>query len=145
MRLSEIMTREVEVVAPDAPIAEAARKMQELNVGSLPVCDGQRLVGMVTDRDITVRATSGGRDPNATRVRDVMTGDVTYCYEDQDVSEAARLMEEQQIRRLVVLDRNKRLAGIVSLGDLAVDAQGLEDEELADTLEQISEPAQPQR
>jgi CBS domain-containing protein len=145
MRLSEIMTRDVEVIAPDAPLAEAARKMQELNVGSLPVCDGQRLVGMVTDRDITVRATSEGRDPTTTRVRDAMTGDITYCYEDQDVAEAARLMEQRQIRRLVVLDRNKRLVGIVSLGDLAVEAEDLEDDELAETLEQISEPAQPQR
>src|SRR5687768_819517 len=139
MQLKDVMTRDVEVIQPDATLQQAAEKMEELDVGPLPVCDGNRLVGMLTDRDITVRATSMGQDPNATRVRDVMTRDVVYCFEDQDVREAARVMEAKQIRRLVVLDQDKRLVGIVSLGDLAVDTG---DERLSgEILERVSEPA----
>src|SRR3712207_146292 len=107
MQVREVMTRDVEVVHPDATLQEAARKMDALDVGPLPVCDGDRLVGMITDRDIVVRATAAGRDPKTTHVRDAMTRDVVYCFEDQDVREAARVMEEQQIRRVVVLDRDK--------------------------------------
>jgi CBS domain-containing protein len=141
MQLKDVMTREVEVIRPDATLHEAAEKMKTLDVGPLPVCDRDRLVGMITDRDITVRATAQGWVPGLTKVRDVMTQDVTYCFEDQDVEEAARLMEEKQIRRLVVLNRDKRLVGIVSLGDLAVRTG---DEELAgEVLEEVSEPAAP--
>ena len=143
MQLREIMTRDVEVVHPNATLEEAARKMDDLNVGPLPVCDGDRLVGMITDRDIAVRATAGGRDPKATRVQDAMTRDVVYGFEDQDVREAARIMEEQQIRRLVILNRDKRLVGIVSLGDLAVDAG--DDRQTGEILERVSEPARPDR
>jgi CBS domain-containing protein len=141
------MTLHVEVIHPDATLHEAAEKMKSLDVGPIPVCDGDRLVGMVTDRDITVRATAEGRDPNTTRVRDVMTPDIIYCFEDQDVEEAARIMGEQQIRRLVVLNRDKRLVGIVSLGDLAVytDQDDMGAEELSETLSGVSEPSEPQR
>jgi len=125
MQLREVMTRDVEVIRPEAPIAEAARKMDELNIGPLPVCDGDRLIGMVTDRDITVRATSAGRDPQTTPVREAMSQDVLYCYEDQDVRDAARMMSEQQIRRLPVISRDKRLVGIVSLGDIAAETLGM--------------------
>ena len=143
MQISEIMTREAEVIPPDATLAEAAAKMKTLDVGPLPVCDGDRVLGMVTDRDITVRATAAGQDPTKTKVRDVMTPDVVYCFEDQDVREAAQLMAEKQIRRLVVLNRDHRLAGIVSLGDVAV---GTGDDQLSgQVLEQVSEPAQPNR
>ena len=120
MLLRDVMTPHVEVIHPDATLREAAQKMKTLDVGPVPVCDGDRLQGMLTDRDITIRATAEGRDPNTTRVREVMTPDVVYCFEDQDVVEAARMMEERQIRRLVILNRDKRLVGIVSLGDLAV-------------------------
>jgi CBS domain-containing protein len=140
MVLREIMTTRVEVVHPDATLKEAAQKMKALDVGPIPVCDGDRLQGMLTDRDITVRATAEGRDPNTTKVREVMTPDVVYCFEDQDVREAADIMEEKQIRRLVVLNRDKRLVGIVSLGDLATqtgDAE-LESEELSETLSGVS-------
>jgi CBS domain-containing protein len=141
MQLKEIMTRDVEVIHPDATLQQAAEKMDVLDVGPLPVCDGTRLVGLLTDRDITVRATSAGQDPNATRVRDVMTRDVIYCFEDEDVSEAAWVMEDRQIRRLVVLDRDKNLAGIVSLGDLAVDTG---DERLSgEVLARVSESSRP--
>jgi CBS domain-containing protein len=142
MQIKDIMTREVEVIHPDATLDDAAAKMDALNVGSLPVCDGDRVLGMITDRDITVRATAVGGDPKATKARDVMTADVIYGFEEQDVSDAARLMREAQIRRLIVLNRDKRLVGIVALGDLAVDS----DEQLAGkTLKQVSEPAEPDR
>jgi CBS domain-containing protein len=138
MQLKEIMTPGVEVISPDATIGEAAEKMRHLDIGPLPVCDGDRLVGMLTDRDITVRAVAEGRHPVTTLVREVMTPDVVYGFEDQDVQDAARLMEQYQIRRLPVLSRTKRLVGMVALGDLAVHPghQGLAGE----VLEQVSEP-----
>jgi len=138
MQLKDIMTPGVEVIAPEASIYEAAEKMSHLDIGPLPVCDGERLVGMLTDRDITVRAVAAGRDPVTTQVREVMTPDVVYGFDDQDIQDAARLMEQYQIRRLPVLNRSKRLVGIVSLGDLAVHPgnQPLASE----VLEQVSEP-----
>ncbi|MEW6296415.1 MAG: CBS domain-containing protein [Thermodesulfobacteriota bacterium] len=143
MQLKEIMTQGVDVISPDATLQEAAAKMKTLDVGPLPVCDGDRLVGMLTDRDIAVRAVAEGRDPTTTPVREVMTPEVIYCFEDQSVEEAAKLMEEKQIRRLPILNRNKWLVGIVSLGDLAV---GTGDQQLAgEVLEQVSEPAEPRR
>lgn len=144
MQVNEVMSRGVECIRPSDSIARAAERMRELNVGALPVCgDNDRLVGMITDRDITVRATASCCEAGNTCVRDVMTPDVVYCFEDQDVSEAARLMEEHQIRRLVVLNREKRLVGIVSLGDLAVKTG---DEQLSgEALEMVSEPAAPRR
>jgi CBS domain-containing protein len=143
MKLRDVMTREVEVVHPEASVTEAAEKMRSLDVGPLPVCDGDRLVGMITDRDVTVRATAQGRDPGTVRVREVMTPDVFYCFEDEDVKNAAQIMRDRQVRRLVVLDRDKRLVGIVSLGDLAVDTG--DDKLSGRTLEKISEPAEPSR
>lgn len=120
MQLKDVMTPHVAVIAPEATSREAAEKMSHLDIGPLPVCEGERLVGMVTDRDITVRAVAEGRDPGTTRVREVMTPDLVYGFEDQDVQDAARLMEQYQIRRLPVLNRSKQLVGIVALGDLAV-------------------------
>src|SRR5919198_2858701 len=111
MQLKEIMTRDVEVVRPDATLQEAAGRMKALDVGVIPVCDGEHLMGMLTDRDITVRATAAGRDPRTTHVRDVMTPNVVYCFEDQDVTEAQRLMQERQIRRVLILKRGKRVGG----------------------------------
>jgi len=144
MRVNEVMTRGVECVRPGDSLARAAERMKELNVGALPVCgDNDRLVGMITDRDITVRGTAGGCDPSATRVQDVMTPEVLYCFEDDLLSGAARKMEENQIRRLVVLNRDRRLVGIVSLGDLAV--KGGEEDLSHEALEGVSEPAQPRR
>ncbi len=144
MLVREMMTPHVEVIHPDATLREAAEKMKSLDVGPIPVCDGERLQGMLTDRDITVRASAEGRDPNTTRVRDVMTPDVVYCFEDQDVQEAARMMEDRQIRRLVVLNRDKRMVGIIALGDLAVqtDDEELGSEELSETLSGVSMPSQ---
>jgi CBS domain-containing protein len=143
MELREIMTRNPEVVSTDTSLKEAATKMKNLDVGLMPVCAGDRLQGMLTDRDITIRATADGRDPNKTRVTEVMSTDVAYCFEDQDVTEAVSLMEARQIRRLPILSKDKRLIGVVSLGDIAVHAR---DRDLAgETLQEVSEPAQPKR
>ena len=143
MQVSKVMTKGAEVTRPDAKIQEAAERMKTLNVGALPVCDNDRLVGMVTDRDITVRSTSEGFDPWTVSVRDAMTPEIIYCFEDDDVASAARLMKEKQIRRLPVLNRDKRLVGIVSLGDVAVKAG--DDRMAGETLEEVSEPAMPTR
>jgi len=114
--------------------------MRDLDVGSVPVCGpDDRLAGMVTDRDIAVRCTAAGSDPKACTVRDVMTPGVVYCFDDQPVEEAERVMKERQIRRLLVLNRDKRLVGIVSLGDLAVRGDDLR--EAGDVLHDVSEPA----
>ena len=137
------MTRDVETVRPDTTLAEAARKMDQLNVGPLPVCDGDRLVGIVTDRDITVRATSAGKDPRSTPIREAMTQDLVYCYEDQDVQDATRLMQDKQIRRVPVLNREQRVVGIVSLGDIASDAR--DDRMSGRVLEDVSQPSNPDR
>jgi len=145
MKIHEVMTAAPEVIRPEATLQEAAETMRQLNVGPLPVCDvGGKLVGMLTDRDITIRATAEGRDPFTTLVRDVMTADaVLYVFDDQDVEEAARVMEQNQVRRLAVLDRNRQLAGIVSLGDLAL--AGTDEDVTAEALEQISQPSMPNR
>jgi len=143
MQIKDIMTPDVEVVSPDATLTEAAEKMSQLDIGPLPVCDGERLVGMLTDRDITVRATAKGSDPNITTVGEVMTPEVVYCFEDHDVETAAQMMEKHQIRRVPVLNRDKRLIGMVSLGDLAVSTRN---KKLAgETLRHVSEPAAPAR
>jgi len=139
MQLKDVMTRDVEVVHPNATLAAAAAKMEARDVGLLPVCDGTRLVGMVSDRDITVRAVAVGKNPKTTRVREVMTNEVIYGFEEQDTLEAGLIMAEQRIRRLVVLDRDKRLVGIVSLDDLAVATQ--DDRLSGEILERVSEPA----
>jgi CBS domain-containing protein len=143
MQLKELMTPHVEVIHPDASLQEAAQKMKGLDVGPLPVCTGDRLEGMLTDRDIAVRAVAEGRDPRTTKVHEVMTSEVVYAFEDQDVAEATRLMEQHQIRRVVVLNRTKQLVGIVSIGDLAVHTG--DERQAGKTLERISEPAEPQR
>jgi CBS domain-containing protein/sporulation protein YlmC with PRC-barrel domain len=143
IQVKDIMTRNVEVVHPEGSLREAAQKMAALDVGMLPVCSGDQLVGMLTDRDITVRATAEGRDPKTTRVHEVMTPEVVYVSEDDDVSEAARIMTEQQIRRLVVLNQSRQLAGIISLGDLAVHTG--DTQQAGQTLEGVSEPSEPLR
>ena len=120
MKVHEIMTAHARCVGPENTLVEAAGLMRELDVGALPVCDEEQLVGIVTDRDLTLRGTADGRDPNSTPVRDVMSAGVVFVFADQDVEEIARVMENRQIRRLPVLSRAKRLVGIVSLGDIAI-------------------------
>lgn len=119
MKVSDKMTRNLRVASPDDTIQQAARSMAECDAGVLPVGQDDRLVGMVTDRDIAVRGVAEGKALDA-KVRDVMTPDVKYCFEDEDLDQVARKMGEQQVRRLPVMDRNKRLVGILSLGDVAM-------------------------
>jgi CBS domain-containing protein len=143
MKIQEIMTRNPEVVTPDSSLQVAAQKLESLDIGSLPVCNGKKLVGVITDRDITIRATAQGRDPGEVKVSDVMTDHVHYIYDDQGVEDAAQLMKENQIRRLPVVNRDKELVGIIALGDLAVDTD--DNEHSAEALEEISKPSQPNR
>jgi CBS domain-containing protein len=113
------MTRDVQLIEPTQTIRDAAKLMAELDAGIMPVREGDRLVGMITDRDIAVRAVAEGKGPD-TLIREVMTEDVKYCYEDDDTNDVARNMADIQVRRLPVLNQDKRLVGIISLGDLAV-------------------------
>ena len=119
MKIAECMSRDVQTVQPDQPIREAAQFMLRADAGSMPVCDGDRLVGMLTDRDIAVRAVAEGRGPD-TPVRDAMTDHLDYCYDDDDIDEVANRMSEAQVRRFPVMSReDNKLVGIISLGDLS--------------------------
>jgi CBS domain-containing protein len=141
MQLREIMTHEVHAVPPEANLRHAAQRMKSWDIGVLPVCRNDKLIGVITDRDIAVRAVAEGKDPEACCVSDAMTPDLIYCYEDEDVEQAAQLMEDRQIRRLPVMDREQHLVGIVSLGDLATRQR---DARLSnEVLEQVSRPNQP--
>jgi CBS domain-containing protein len=120
MKISEVMTRHVEIVEPEATLKDAAQLMDDQDVGALPVCDNDRLVGIITDRDIIVRAVSAGVDPNRSRVADSMTSPILYCFDDQDSDEVRHMMEEKKVRRLPVLDRSRRMIGIVSQSDLVL-------------------------
>lgn len=139
MLVKDIMTHNVDVVAPSDTLKIAARKMSELNVGLLPVCEGNRVVGILTDRDITVRATASGCDPKSTLVYEAMSLDLVTCYEDQDVNEAASMMNERRLRRLLVFNRSNDLVGIVSLGDFA--AVTADRGQSADLLNLVTHPA----
>jgi CBS domain-containing protein len=140
-RISELMTPDVEVIAPDESLQRAAQRMDELNVGALPVCSDGKLVGMITDRDITVRATAAGLSPVDTRVSEVMTEATRTCSPDESVDEVMKQMGDVQIRRLPVIDDHDTLVGIVSLGDLAVRQRGHIDR----ALREISSPSEPDR
>lgn len=133
--LRDLMTRKVQTIDPDATLDEAARLMREQDVGALPVCDGDRILGVITDRDITVRAVAEGQDPKRTKVRLAMSASPIFCFDDEMIGVARDKMKQHQIRRLLVLSRDKRLVGVVSLGDLA-----LEDttEHAGDVLQQVS-------
>ncbi len=122
MNVREVMSPDVFVMSPDRTLADAARSMADLDTGVLPIGEGDQLIGIVTDRDIVIRGVAQQRDPVNTPVRDVMTSGVCYCYDDEDVTEVADQMAELQVRRLPVVDRQKHLVGIVSLGDLAQQA-----------------------
>ncbi|MET0382530.1 MAG: CBS domain-containing protein [Burkholderiaceae bacterium] len=140
-KISEFMTRNVQVVRPDETLQRAAQVMDELNVGALPVCDRDGLVGIITDRDITVRATAAGLAPELTQVGAVMTEKARWCTGEQSVQEAMEQMADVQIRRLPVLDAERRVVGIVSLGDLATRHSG----HVAAALRRISDPSAPDR
>lgn len=139
MKVTNVLTRNPEVIRPDANICEASRKMKKNDIGMLPVCENQRLVGVITDRDVTIRGVADHLDLSATSVREVMTPGAYYCFEDQELDEAAAIMKKQQVRRLPVLNENKRLIGVISLGDIAVRSQN---ERMAEEiLERVSEAA----
>ncbi|WP_229518333.1 CBS domain-containing protein [Massilia sp. PAMC28688] len=134
------MTRDVQCISPEETVRRAAQMMDEFNVGSIPVVDGEKLVGMITDRDITVRSTAAGQAPESTRVGDVMSTDVRTCYAGQSVDEVLGQMGDVQIRRVPVVDQQSHsLIGIVSLGDMATSqSKGIEQ-----ALEEISTPSEP--
>jgi CBS domain-containing protein len=138
MKISEILTPDPQCVTPETTLTRAAQKMKALDVGMLPICENDRLVGTITDRDITVRAVAEGYNPSTTTVREAMTRAMVYCFDDEDIAEAALLMESRQVRRLPVINREKRLVGIVSLGDLAVRTH--RERLVGEVLEGISEP-----
>ena len=138
MKLSTIMTGGIETIPPQASLAEAAKKMASQDIGSLPVCDEpRRVVGIITDRDITVRAVARGMDPNQTRVEDVMTRDVLCCSSESEVEDACALMERRQVRRLLVTGQDEVPVGIVSLGDIAL---CLRESQSGEVLKKVSEP-----
>lgn len=136
--VADIMTRNVRTLAPTDTVRRAAQSMGELNVGSIPVCNGKKLVGMVTDRDITRRSVAEGLDAEKTLLSDIMSKDVKWCFDDQSLDEVMETMAASQIRRLPVVSRDKDLVGICSLGDLATKT---DNEEVGSVLEDISEPA----
>jgi CBS domain-containing protein len=141
MLLREMMTARIEDIAADATLAQAAETMKRLDIGAIPVRENDRLVGMITDRDIAVRAVAEGRDSKTMPVREAMSRDLCFCYEDQSVESAAKLMQEKQIRRLAVFDRSERAVGMVSLGDLAV--RNHDDRLSGEVLERVSNPSRP--
>ncbi|CAN7432975.1 CBS domain-containing protein [Rhizobium leguminosarum] len=136
MQVREAMTRDVLVARPDQSIRDAAQMMADIDAGVVPVGDRDRLVGMITDRDIAVRAVARGKGPDA-KIADVMTADVKCCFEDDDVNDVLENLGDQQIRRLPVVNRDKRLVGILSLGDIAVTSS---DGATASALSHISRP-----
>ncbi|MGE0173191.1 MAG: CBS domain-containing protein [Oligoflexales bacterium] len=138
MKISDIMTPSTALVTPEDNIKDACEKMSIEDVGFLPVCDGEKIRGVITDRDVAIRGVAKNYNPNDCKVRDIMSPDVIYVFEDQDSEEALRLMEEQQIRRLVVLSRNKKLVGVLSLGD--VSTRFRDQKRVGKTLEGISMP-----
>jgi CBS domain-containing protein len=140
-KVSEVMTRSVSVLSPSDSLQRAAQRMGELNIGALPVCDGQEVVGMITDRDITVRGVAEGLNPAKACVSEVMTEHAHSCTEDQTAEEAMNRMGDLQVRRLPVLDRAGSIVGIVSLGDLATRQSA----HIDNALREISSPSEPQR
>src|SRR3954447_10697410 len=139
MKIHEIMTPNVECVEPTLPIGKAAEKMRDLDIGFLPICENGKLTGAVTDRDITVRSVAQGRDPRVAPVSEIMTQDIFFCYADEDVESVAEYMQENEVRRIVILNRQKKLVGVVSLGDIAKTSG--EKELAGETLGEIAEAA----
>lgn len=136
MQVRDIMSRQVELVNPDNTLQEAAQIMQQKHIGALPVGENDRLVGMLTDRDIAVRSTANGNDPKSTHVRDIMTENIEFCFEDDDLDRIRRKMTNKKIRRLMVMNHDKRMTGILSLGDIASET---DDHELSgDILHDVS-------
>ncbi len=137
-QLRDLMSRNVNVINPETTIEEAAKKMRDGGFGMMPVGEDDRMIGTISDRDIAIRAVAEGKDP-LTKVRDVMSEGVTWVYEDESVEDAAMIMSERQVRRLPVVNRDKRLVGIVALGDFAVESSEIRP--AAEALSGISRPS----
>ena len=137
-KLEDIMSLDVQVISPDATVRHAAQKMREGDFGMMPVAENDRMIGAISDRDIAIRVIAEGRGPD-TRVRDVMSEGIAWAYQDESVDHAAEIMSELQVRRLAVVNRRKRLVGIVALGDFAVESADLEP--AAEALAEISQPS----
>ena len=137
MKIQEVMTTDVSYAEPDTPIVEIARKMREADIGSVPIVENDRLVGMVTDRDIVVRVIAEGRTTQSGTARDAMSPGVLYCFDDESVEDVLDKMGDQQIRRLPVVNRDKRLVGLVSLGDLSLAGKR---NAAGEALQEISQP-----
>ncbi|MDO8662864.1 MAG: CBS domain-containing protein [Candidatus Omnitrophota bacterium] len=138
MQVKNEMTTKIEVVRPETSVKEVSQKMRDLNIGVLPVCENNRLVGIVTDRDITVRLTAEGKDPSSTKVKEIMSSKVEWCFEDEEVGRVADKMENKKIRRLPVINHDKELVGMLSLGDIVLRGSR---ETACKILEKVSEPA----
>jgi CBS domain-containing protein len=136
--VKDVMSRNVKVISPDATMRDAASQMREGDFGMMPVGENDRMIGAISDRDIAIRGVAEGKD-SSTKVRDVMSDGITWAYDDDSVDEAARIMSEHQIRRLPVVNRDKRLVGIVALGDFAVESSDIEP--VAEALSEISKPS----
>jgi len=139
MKVRDIMTAKPVCIPPETSLVDAARRMRDLDVGSLPICADDRLIGMVTDRDLVVRGLAADQDPKSRTVRDVMCPGIVFCLEENEVEAAARIMEDRQIRRLPVINEQKRMVGIISLGDIAT--RLADDEVGGEILERVSEPS----
>jgi len=139
MRVHEIMTRQVECILPNTTIRDAAEKMQLLDVGFLPICEDDRLLGTITDRDIAIRAVAEGLNPQKVKVRQIMTPNAFYCFEDEDVEDVSASMQEKEVKRMLLLDRDHKLVGVVSLGDISKTAG--EQRLAGETLGEISKAA----
>ncbi len=137
-KLKDLMSRDVKVISPDMSIQDAAKQMREGDFGMLPVGEHDRMIGTITDRDIAMRAVADGKD-SSTKVRDVMSEGIAWVFEDETVEDAAKMMSLRQVRRLPVVDRNKRLVGIVALGDFAVESSEIRP--AAEALSEISKPS----
>jgi CBS domain-containing protein len=137
MNIQEVMTPDVSFVTPDTSILEIARKMREADIGSTPVMENDHLVGIVTDRDIVVRVVAEGRPTQTATARDAMSPGIFYCFEDETVEEVLEKMGDQQIRRLPVINRDQRLVGVVSLGDLSLTGKR---KRTGEALQEISQP-----
>lgn len=139
-QLKDLMSRDVKIISPDMTIGDAARKMRDGDFGMMPVGENDRMIGTISDRDIAIRAVAEGKGAS-TKVRSVMSEGVSWVYEDESVEQAATIMSERQVRRLPVVDRDKRLVGIVALGDFAVESSEIRP--AAQALSEISKPSQP--
>jgi CBS domain-containing protein len=138
MQIKEVMTRGVVLIDPECTLQQAGEKMKDLDIGALPVCENNRAVGMITDRDIVIRSVAAGHDPHVDTVRDVMTPEIVFCFEDQDLATGIQFMKQKQVRRLAVLNGEKQLVGILSLGDLALNPNC--DEVAGMVLKSVSDP-----